>query len=45
MPVFSMAGGDHDLANEIECKMGKTRRLNILQLGPLLVNEITNIVL
>jgi hypothetical protein len=45
MPVSSMAGGDHDLANKMECKMRKTRPLNPLRLGPLLVNEVTNIVL
>ena len=43
MPVSSMAGRDPDLANEMECKMKKTKRLNVLRLGPLLVNEITNI--
>lgn len=45
MPVPSIAGGDHDLVNEMECKMIKTRRLNVFRLSPLLVNEITNIVL
>ena len=45
MPVPSIAGGDHDLANEMQCKMIKTRRLKVLRLGPLLLNEITNIVL